>query len=58
MENNHNINLNAAPDLLEALEELANLEVKGHSIIDRLQFTNAGRALSDKILNAIIKAKG
>lgn len=48
----------AAPDLLEALESLAHLEVKGHALIDRLQFSDEGRALSDKITRAIAKAKG
>jgi hypothetical protein len=50
--------ISAAPDLLDALESLAHLEVKGHSLIDRLQFSDEGRALSDKITRAIAKAKG
>jgi hypothetical protein len=48
----------AAPDLLDALESLVHLEVKGHALIDRLQFSDEGRALSEKIVRAIAKAKG
>lgn len=48
----------AAPELLEALEALANLEVKGHTLVDRLQFSSEGRALSDKITTALAKARG
>lgn len=48
----------AAPELLEALFELATLEVKGHSLIDRLQFSTEGRELRNKITNAILKATG
>ena len=47
----------AAPDLLEALEALSGLRVKGHALIDRLQFSEEGRALSAKINAAIAKAK-
>jgi hypothetical protein len=47
----------SAPDLLAALEALANLEVKGHALIDRLQFSTPGRALRSQILTAIAKAK-
>lgn len=50
--------ISAAPDLLEALIELSSLEVKGHSLLDRLQFSTEGRTLSDKITKAIAKAKG
>ena len=50
--------ISAAPDLLDALESLAHLQVKGHALIDRLQFSDEGRALSDKITHAIAKAKG
>jgi hypothetical protein len=48
----------AAPELLDALESLSHLEIKGHALIDRLQFSDEGRALSDKITRAIAKAKG
>ena len=50
--------ISAAPDLLDALESLAHLQVKGHALIHRLQFSDEGRALSDKITRAIAKAKG
>ncbi len=43
--------------LLDALESLASLEVKGHAIIDRLQFSSSGRALAEKITAAIAKAR-
>lgn len=48
----------AAPELLEALVDLSQLEVKGHSILDRLQFSETGRALAAKVTAAIMKAKG
>ena len=48
----------AAPDLLGALKDLINFDVKGHALIDRLQFSNGGRDLSAKILGAIAKAEG
>jgi hypothetical protein len=50
--------ISAAPDLLEALESLAGLEVRGQALIDRLQFSKEGRVLSAKITNALNKAKG
>lgn len=48
----------AAPELLEALEALSSLQVRGHALIDRLQFSDEGRELSKKICAAIAKAKG
>lgn len=48
----------AAPDLLKALEALATLAVKGHSILARLQFSAEGRELSQKVSSAIAKARG
>ena len=48
----------AAPELLEALKALSGLEVKGHALIDRLQFSETGRALAGKIAEAIAKAEG
>ena len=54
-----NLNLiAAAPELLEALELLINMEVKGHALIDRMQFSDKGRAISDKVRAAIAKARG
>jgi hypothetical protein len=50
--------LKAAPKLLEALEALSSLQVKGHALIDRLQFSEEGRALAVKIAAAIAEAKG
>jgi len=47
----------AAPELLAALEALLSMDVKGHSLLDRLQFSTDGRALSEKCLAAIAKAK-
>lgn len=44
--------------LLEALVALSRLEINNHSILDRLQFSDSGRALSKKIQEAITKAKG
>ena len=48
----------AAPELLEALKALSGLEVKGHALIDRLQFSETGRTLAKKIVEAIAKAEG
>lgn len=48
----------AAPDLLAALELIINMQVKGHALIDRLQFSDDGRAISEKVLSAIHKATG
>jgi hypothetical protein len=46
----------AAPELLEALQAVLEMDVKGHSLLDRLQFSPTGRALSEKCLSAIAKA--
>lgn len=60
-EHGHSLNagklLAAAPDLLAALEMLMNMQVKGHALIDRLQFSDSGRAISTAVLSAIAKAK-
>lgn len=48
----------AAPELLEALEELSKLDVKGFPLIQRLQFTTGDRILAEKITSAIAKARG
>jgi hypothetical protein len=46
----------AAPDLLAALRALMALEVKGHALADRLQFSDAGRALLNQCRAAIARA--
>jgi hypothetical protein len=46
----------AAPDLLDALQALMALDVKGHALADRLQFSDSGRALLNQCLAAISKA--
>jgi len=48
----------AAPDLLEALQSLLNMEVKGHTLLDRLQFSTAGRDIAYTVNAAIAKATG
>lgn len=48
----------AAPDLLEALSTLMNMDVKGHRLRDRLQFSTPGREILDKCNSAITKATG
>lgn len=48
----------AAPDLLEALSTLLNMDVKGHRLGDRLQFSTPGRKILDKCNSAIAKALG
>lgn len=44
--------------LLDALESLLYMEVKGHALADRLQFSDAGREILTKCLGAIKQAKG
>jgi hypothetical protein len=46
----------AAPDLLAALRALMALDVKGHALADRLQFSDAGRALLNQCRAAIARA--
>ncbi len=48
----------AAPELLETLKEFSALEVRGHALIDRLQFSEEGRALAQKITAALSRAEG
>ena len=47
--------ISAAPDLLDALQALMALDVRGHALADRLQFSDAGRALLDQCRAAIAK---
>lgn len=44
-------------ELLEALRALMALDVKGHALADRLQFSDAGRALLHQCQAAIEKAE-
>lgn len=46
----------AAPELLEALQSLLQMDVKGHQLQDRLQFSPAGRAILEPARAAIAKA--
>jgi len=46
----------AAPELLDALQALMALNIKGHALADRLQFSDSGRALLDQCRAAIMKA--
>lgn len=48
--------MSSAPELLAALQLLCNMQVKGHALIDRLQFSEEGRAISNAVLSAIDKA--
>jgi hypothetical protein len=43
-------------ELLAALRALMALDVKGHALADRLQFSDAGRALLDQCRAAISRA--
>ncbi len=45
--------ISAAPDLLDALRALMALDVKGHALADRLQFSDAGRAILDQCQQAL-----
>jgi hypothetical protein len=47
----------AAEKLLAALETLMLMDVKGHALQDRLQFSTAGRAILERARAAIAKAK-
>jgi hypothetical protein len=46
----------AKDDLLAALRALMALDVKGHSLANRLQFSDEGRALLDQCYAAISRA--
>lgn len=48
----------SAPKLLEALQWLLAMDVRGHSLGDRMQFSSAGRELLAKANVAITEAKG
>jgi len=48
--------ISAAPELLEALRALMALDVKGHALADRLQFSDAGRTLLAQCRAAIARA--
>lgn len=48
----------AAPELLEALEAVMSMDVKGHALRERLEFSTSGRELLGKVKAAITKAKG
>lgn len=48
----------AAPELLAAIEVLMRLDIKGHQLQDRLQFSDSGRAVLAQCSAAIAKAKG
>jgi hypothetical protein len=47
----------AKDDLLAALRALMALDVKGHALADRLQFSDAGRALLHQCQAAIAKTE-
>ena len=51
-----NMETTAQADLLAALRALMALDVKGHTLADRLQFSDSGRALLDQCRAAIEKA--
>lgn len=46
----------AAPELLDALQALMALDIKGHALADRLQFSDSGRALLGQCRAAVMKA--
>lgn len=48
----------ASFELFEALIDLVSLEIKGHTLMSRLEFSSEGRALAEKITRAIAKATG
>lgn len=48
----------SVPGLLHALNTLMRMDVKGHELQDRLQFSDTGRAILEQCQNAINKAKG
>jgi len=48
----------AAPDLLAALQTILAIDVKGHELRDRLQFSTDGRAIIEQCNKAIAKAIG
>lgn len=44
--------------LVEALEAILAMEIKGHSLLSRLQFSTPGRELAAKACEAMAKATG
>lgn len=48
----------AAPELLAALKAVLTMEINGHQLQDRLQFSTAGREILEKSRAAIAKATG
>lgn len=48
----------AADEVFTALIDLISMEIKGHTLMSRLQFSNEGRSLAEKITAAISKHKG
>ncbi len=48
----------AAPELLEALQAVMQMDVRGHQLQDRLQFSDLGRAILALACAAIAKATG
>lgn len=49
--------ISATPDLLAALETLLFMDVKGHQLADRLQFSDSGREILHQCIDAISRAK-
>lgn len=50
--------VSAAPELLHALKTILTMDVKGHQLQDRLQFSPLGRKILNEALAAIDKAHG
>jgi hypothetical protein len=49
---------NSHDALVAALETLIRMQVKGHDLIDRMQFSDEGRAISAQVLGALARARG
>ena len=50
--------VNSHDALVAALETLIRMQVKGHDLIDRMQFSDEGRAISAQVLGALARARG
>lgn len=49
---------NAHDAMVQAIESLLSMDIKGHTLAERLQFSDSGRALLEKANSALKLARG